>query len=110
MNIKCVLGLVGVLCFSNVAFAEDYKKLYCGNSEYVADGSKYPHLHCSKDFYVYSETSSKHKDMARGSTIYCENTRAVIDDVKARGASGVPGYQRVLDSLLAFARANCKKN
>ncbi|CDG81653.1 hypothetical protein [Janthinobacterium agaricidamnosum] len=97
------------LSFTPAAYADDYKKSYCSNQEYVTQGSKYPHLHCAKDFYVYSESSSNHKYMAQGSEIYCERTRAAIDDVKARGPNGVIGYQQVLDSLLSFARVYCKK-
>ncbi|WP_434633182.1 hypothetical protein [Chromobacterium sp. CV08] len=98
-----------VMLIAVSAYADDYKKNYCGNKTYVAVGDKYPHLHCDKSFFVYSEASNKHKDMAQGDTRYCENTRAAIDDVKARGPSKVVGYQEVLDSMLSFARVYCKK-
>lgn len=104
------LALLSAALFAPAsAHADDYKKNYCGNQEYVAGGSKYPHLHCDKGFFVYSATSSKHTDMAQGDRQYCANTRAVIDEIKSLGPTKIIGYTEVLNATLTFARQYCKK-
>lgn len=103
--------ITAVLCMvCGAARADDYKKTYCANNTYVAGGGKYPHLHCDKSFLVYSTASDKHTDLARGDAQYCENTRKVIDDIKAAGPTKIVGYTDVLNDTLAFARVYCKKN
>lgn len=110
LNKRMAILIAAGLCISSgAARADDYKKTYCSNNEYVAGGSKYPHLHCDKSFLVYSTASNKHTDLARGDAQYCESTRKVIDDIKAAGPTRITGYTDVLNDTLAFARVYCKK-
>jgi len=104
----CALAVVGLTQMAAV-HAENYKKDYCGNKEFVTLESKYPHLHCDKDFFVYSASKKDHKDLGRGDKASCERTRATIDTIKAL-SDVTTGKAEMLAATLAFARVNCKNS
>jgi hypothetical protein len=101
-----VVGLA--LIAATPAQAENWKKNFCGNQDYIPAGGKYPHLHCGSDFYTYSASSSKHVNMAQGDKVDCAKVRSTIDTIKALDPN-TAGKADMQASTVSVGQAYCKK-
>jgi hypothetical protein len=99
---------LGALLFAvTPAHAENWKKNYCGNQDYIPAGNKYPHLHCGTSFYTYSKLSSSHVNMVNGDQVLCAKVNSTIAEIQNL-PDVIAGKQAMLTSVQSVKDTYCK--
>ena len=107
MNKKLLVTISLSILLPSLAGARgiNYKKIYCGNTEFIGNAAnKRPHLHCGTNFLSYKKSNGDHTNLTDVGT--CIRTDSVFDDIKAN-VNSFADYQTIYNALVAYHQAGC---
>jgi hypothetical protein len=105
MRFRLLLVVAMTITFSIAASAANYKKDYCGNTDYVGNtGAKYPHLHCGKSFFTLSRSGNDHINF--NGRPNCNKVNEVLADAQNQYGSAADAAA-ITTALEAYRDAGC---